>query len=156
MGSGENVTGTTKGKNIWCTQFACWLVHSASYLTDIFSLFVYMLENPRLTTFALQLNQAIFYPLSLSDHQTSKPVSQDIQLQWSDAGQLENQGQRPLWTCVLSHSQVEPLNCTLKRQTFSLRSGMTELWQINSPYPSLCQTNNKSYFPFLKTLLSHL
>jgi hypothetical protein len=44
---------------------------------DIFSLFVYMLKSPRLTLFTFQLNQAGFYPLSPSDHQRSKPVSQE-------------------------------------------------------------------------------
>jgi hypothetical protein len=58
--------------------------------TDIFSLFVYMLENPRLTAFTLQLDQAVFYPLSITDHQSSKPASQDIQLQRSGARHLEN------------------------------------------------------------------
>jgi hypothetical protein len=41
----------------------------------------YKLEHPKLTPFTLQLNQAVFYLLSLSDHQRSKPVNQDIQLQ---------------------------------------------------------------------------
>jgi hypothetical protein len=45
-----------------------------------FSLFEYMLESPKLIPFALQQNQAVFYTLTVSDLQISKPVSQDTQL----------------------------------------------------------------------------
>jgi hypothetical protein len=44
-----------------------------------------MLENPRLTSFVLQLDQAALYPLSLTDYLSSKLASQDIQLQRSGA-----------------------------------------------------------------------
>jgi hypothetical protein len=41
-----------------------------------------------------------------------------------------------------------------KRWTFSLRSGMTELWEADSPCLPLHLANNKPYFFFLKILLS--
>jgi hypothetical protein len=39
-----------------------------------------MLESPRLTPFTLQLNQIIFYPLSLPDHKRSKCSFRDVVL----------------------------------------------------------------------------
>jgi hypothetical protein len=64
------VTRTTNGKNFWCSQLTSFLCLQ----TDIFSLSVFVLESPRLTPFTLQLNQATFYPLSLSlsGHQSNK------------------------------------------------------------------------------------
>jgi hypothetical protein len=75
------VMGTTEGKNFWCSQFHTGHFTLLANQIDIFSLFAYMRENPRLTLFTLQLNQAVFYLLSVSDHQRSEPVNQDMQLQ---------------------------------------------------------------------------
>jgi hypothetical protein len=69
----------------------------------------------------------------------------------------ENQGQRPApssyyGTWVMS-PQTEPLNSPLKSGHFFLRSGMTELWIVNSPCSPPHLMNNKPYFLFFKTLL---
>jgi hypothetical protein len=46
-------------------------------LTDIFPLFVYVLESSRLTPLIVQLNQAVFYLFSPSDHRGRKPAKGD-------------------------------------------------------------------------------
>jgi hypothetical protein len=68
INSGENVTGTTKEKNFGYSHLACWPVYSAYYSNWHFPFSVHMLENLRLKPFTLQLNQAVFYPSSHSDH----------------------------------------------------------------------------------------
>jgi hypothetical protein len=70
------VTWTTKPKNFWCRQLACWPVYSASWLNQPFPLFVYTLESPRLTPFTLQLNRASSTPfLSLTAREVNLPVT---------------------------------------------------------------------------------
>jgi hypothetical protein len=69
-------TGLQKGKTFGDISFLIGQLPLLVKLT-FSSLFVYMLESPKLTPFILQLNQAV---LSLSDHQGCKPVSEEILL----------------------------------------------------------------------------
>jgi hypothetical protein len=104
-----------------------------------------------LTPFTFQLIQAVFYPLSLSAHQKSKPVSQDVQLQRCGTGHLQNQGQQSLWPCILQHSQAEPLNSLLKGGHFLLEVGQQRFERLTF---SVLLFVYKPYFLFLKPLLS--
>jgi hypothetical protein len=85
-----------------------------------------MLENPRLAPFALQLTKTVFYPFSLTDHQSSKPANQDIQLQRSGKDtrrtKASSQGKQA------SHHTVKlSAELPFKRWAFSLKSGMAVL-----------------------------
>jgi hypothetical protein len=88
---------------------------------DIFFLFVYMMETLILT---LQLNQTVFYRLSLTtrevNHQPRHTVSEiEHQNTWRTKGST-NSG-----ICISLHTQTKSLN--LERQTLSLSHGMTKL-----------------------------
>jgi hypothetical protein len=113
-----------------------------------------MLESLRLTPFTLQLNQAVFYPFSLSDHQTTKPVSWDIQLRRCGARQLENQGQHLFWDMHLVMYSNWTFELPFKKADIFPQKWMTELWKVDSPCLLLHLINDKPYFLFLKTLLS--
>jgi hypothetical protein len=77
MTVGKMLLGLQKGKTLIVASLCAGHFTLLVNQTDIFPLFVYMLESPRLPPFTLQLSQAVFHPLLLSDHQESKPVSQD-------------------------------------------------------------------------------
>jgi hypothetical protein len=74
-----SVTGTIEGTNLVVASLHAGRFTLLINETDIFSLFFYMLESLRLIPFTLQLNQAVFYPLSPSNCQSSKTVRQDLQ-----------------------------------------------------------------------------
>jgi hypothetical protein len=52
--------------------------------TDIFTLFCLHAGEFKINSLYSSIKPAIFYSLSLSEHQRSKPVSQDIQLHFID------------------------------------------------------------------------
>jgi hypothetical protein len=79
--------------------------------------FVCILESTRLTPFTVQLNQVVFYPLTLFDHQKSKPVSQDIHLRRCGARPPEERSPAPILRhAFLSHTQTELQNFPFKTE----------------------------------------
>jgi hypothetical protein len=121
-------------------------------LMVFFLLLIYMLEIPKLTPFTLQLNQAVFYALLLSDQQRTKPVSHDIQLWGCGIGHLENRGQHLFWDVYFIMYSNWALELPFKKWTFSLSSGWQSFERLTPC--SLCLMNNKPYFLFLRALLS--
>jgi hypothetical protein len=89
------------------------------------SLFLPILGRPRLILFTLQLNQVIFSHLSLSDHRSSKPVNQDIQLQ-----RCGTKSQH-FGTCVCT--QTEPLDSPLKSEHFLSEVGQQSFERLTHP-----------------------